>query len=215
MAVNGPRVGRHDDILVVFTELVARQGYDQTSVSEIAERLQLSKGTVMYHFGSKDQMLRELSLGYMERRLIEIESIVATIAAAPDRLRAVIEALVRSYYDDRDASVAFSREFMRFADEPVMDDVRELRRRYVGLLQQIIEGGITEGSFARTDARVVAFQLVGMCNWLWTWLEPGGRLSYEEICALYADTLLRGLATRDDAGGVSPFDVVTIVDRMS
>jgi AcrR family transcriptional regulator len=199
MAVSGARAGRHDDILIVFTALVARQGYDQTSVAEIAARLHLSKGTVMYHFGSKDQMLRELSLGYMQRRLGELESIIAQTPVASERLRAVIAVLLRSYDDDRDASVAFSREYIRFANEPVMDDVRDLRRRYVDLLQGIIERGMADGSFRPTDAKVIALQLIGMCNWTWTWLQPGGRLSPDEIATIFADSLITGLVAREDA----------------
>jgi AcrR family transcriptional regulator len=193
------RSGRQGDILETFTALVARQGYDMTSVAEIADELRLSKGTIMYHFGSKDQILKQLSLEYMQRRLGELEAIVAQFSGADERLRAVVAGLVCSYRDDRDASVAFSREFMRFADEPVMDEVRDLRRRYVDLLQAVIEGGAADGTFRHTDAKVVALQLIGMCNWTWTWLRPEGRLSVEEIAAVFADTLLAGLVVGSPA----------------
>jgi AcrR family transcriptional regulator len=191
--VSTRRSGRQGDILETFTTLVARQGYDMTSVAEIADQLRLSKGTIMYHFGSKDQMLKQLSLEYMQRRLAELEEIVAQYAGADERLRAVVISLVTSYRNDRAASVAFSREFMRFADKPVMDEVRELRRCYVDLLQEVIDGGANDGTLRRTDTKVVALQIIGMCNWTWTWLRPDGRLSVDEIASIFADTLLAGL----------------------
>jgi AcrR family transcriptional regulator len=179
--------------LATFTELVAEKGYDMTSVSEIATRLQLSKGTIMYHFGSKDQMLREMSLQYMRLRLAELKLIMETVEGSDARLQALIVSLVTSYRDDRASSVAFSREFMRFARDPVMDDVRELRRQYAESLQSLLEHGMSEGVFRATDARIVALQIIGMCNWTWTWLRPGGRLSCEEIAAIFAETTLSGL----------------------
>lgn len=164
-----------------------------TSVAQIAEALQLSKGTIMYHFGAKDQLLKQMSLEYMQRRLHELEVIVESVPTSEGRLYALIASLVTSYGDDRAASVAFSREFMRFANEPVMEDVRTLRRRYVDALQELLEGGMTDGVFRRTDAKIVALQIIGMCTWTWTWLQPDGRLAFDEVAAIFADTVLDGV----------------------
>jgi TetR/AcrR family transcriptional regulator, cholesterol catabolism regulator len=164
-----------------------------TSVSEIADRLQLSKGTIMYHFGSKDQLLRQMSLAYMERRLGELEVIVEELPDHAQQLAGLIASLVTSYRDDRDASIAFSREFVRFASEEVMADVRVLRRRYVAMLQSLLESGAASGSFRPIDAKIVALQIIGMCNWTWTWLRPDGRLSYDEIADVFVSTVLSGV----------------------
>jgi AcrR family transcriptional regulator len=194
--VRNHRPGRRRDILDAFTSLVAAQGYDMTSVAEIAEHLQLSKGTIMYHFGSKDQLLRQMSLDYMQRRMRELELIVSEIPDSADRLSALIVSLITSYRDDRDASVAFSREFMRFASDPVMDEVRALRRQYADALQGFLEAGMADGTFRELDAKIVALQIVGMCNWTWTWLNPAGRLSFDEVAEIYASTMLSGVLAR-------------------
>jgi AcrR family transcriptional regulator len=187
------RPGRQGEILTTFTELVAQKGYDVTSLSEIASRLQLSKGTIMYHFGSKAQMLREMSLQYMRLRLAELELIIESVTGNDAQLRVLILALVTSYRDDRASSVAFAREFMRFARDPVMADVRDLRSRYADGLYSLIEQGISEGTFRETDARIVGLQIIGMCSWIWTWFDPDARLSAEEIAAVFIETVLSGL----------------------
>jgi len=105
-------------VRVVVETLCRWLGMPTRSSISIARRRQLSKGTIMYHFGSKDQMLREMSLGYMERRLRELEVIVEELTDDSARLGALIVSLVTSYRDDRESSIAFSREFMRFANGP-------------------------------------------------------------------------------------------------
>lgn len=90
--------------------------------------------------------------------------------------------------------MAFSREFMRLALEPLMDEVRELRQSYLNELEEIIESGIRDNTFHRTEARIVALQLIGMCSWTWTWMRANGRLKPEEIATVFADTVLNGLA---------------------
>ena len=50
-----------DQILQVSLELFTKQGYDKTSLREIAERLEVSKAALYYHFISKEEILRALA----------------------------------------------------------------------------------------------------------------------------------------------------------
>jgi AcrR family transcriptional regulator len=188
------RPGRQADILATFTDMVAERGYDQTSIGEIAGVLALSKGTVMYHFGSKDRLLQQMSLEYMRRRSIELQTIVDSDAGDAQKVADVITTLLVAFRDDRSSTIAFSREFMRFANDPVMSEVRELRRRYVAMLSGLIADGVTSGELREVDPRIIALQIVGMCSWCWSWFQPDGRLSAEQVGAMFSDSLVGGLA---------------------
>ena len=48
------------EILVVASELFIEQGYEATSLREIAARLDITKAALYYHFPSKDDILRAL-----------------------------------------------------------------------------------------------------------------------------------------------------------
>jgi AcrR family transcriptional regulator len=90
------RPGRKREILERFTVRMAVQGYDQTSSSEIARDLGLSKGTVMHHYGSKDRLLRQMSLEYMQRRLTEVTSCRFVLSGTRDsRLKSWIRSCSR------------------------------------------------------------------------------------------------------------------------
>lgn len=58
--MNKRRKDMRAQILQVALELFTRQGYDKTSLREIAERLEVSKAALYYHFTSKEEMLRAL-----------------------------------------------------------------------------------------------------------------------------------------------------------
>jgi AcrR family transcriptional regulator len=191
-----PRPGRQDDILQTFTEKVALQGYDGTSLGEIAADLGLSKGTIMHHYGAKENILRRMSLGYMERRLAELQLIAEDYEGPAERLAAIITALITAFRDDRAATLAFSREFMRFADQPVMEEVRAQREVYTKIVRDELERGMAQGVFRRLDSRIVTLQVIGMCNWGWTWIDPQGPLAVESIAAIYIETVVRGLLVR-------------------
>jgi AcrR family transcriptional regulator len=57
-----PRGSTKERILDVALELFNAQGYDKTSLREIAERLGITKAALYYHFESKSQILLELHL---------------------------------------------------------------------------------------------------------------------------------------------------------
>jgi AcrR family transcriptional regulator len=67
-------------ILVVAQELFTRQGYDKTSLRDIAERLEVTKAALYYYFPRKEDILIELHLQLHALG----ETIIAELEAAPD-----------------------------------------------------------------------------------------------------------------------------------
>ena len=51
-------------IQTVALELFAEQGYDKTSLREIAERLDVTKAALYYHFKSKEDIVASLAEDY-------------------------------------------------------------------------------------------------------------------------------------------------------
>jgi AcrR family transcriptional regulator len=55
-----------EDIRTVALELFAENGVEQTSLRQIAERLDITKAALYYHFPSKDELLAELAQPLMD-----------------------------------------------------------------------------------------------------------------------------------------------------
>jgi len=55
-------VGTRERILEIALELFTEQGYERTSLRQIAERLGFSKAAIYYHFASKEEILLTLHL---------------------------------------------------------------------------------------------------------------------------------------------------------
>jgi TetR/AcrR family transcriptional regulator, cholesterol catabolism regulator len=197
-------MSRRADILQSFTEMVAERGYDEVSVRDVAEALDISKGTILHHFRSKEALLEELHSDYMRRRLAEADELLAEFDEPLDQLQLIVYQLMLAQQDDRAATVAFAREIVRFASEPVMAEVREMRDRYTGLVVEIVRRGVERGDFADVDPQLAALQLFGMCNWSWTWFKPDGRRPAQDIADDFCRTLVAGFSRRglpEDLGG--------------
>jgi AcrR family transcriptional regulator len=155
--------------------------------------MEMSKGTIVHHFGSKDRLLEQVHSRYMRRRLDEAGAILEATEEPAEQLAALICHLMLVQELDRDGTVAFAREIVRFAQEPVMHDVRVMRNEYTGMVTAVLERGIKRGVFVPGDTHVLTMMIFGMCNWSWTWFRPDRGPSAEEVAGVYSRTVLAGL----------------------
>lgn len=187
------RKSSRNEILACFTAKVARSGYDEVSLREIAEELELSKGTILHHFRSKDAMLHTVMADYMERLMSGITGIERQLDSPTEQLAGVVYQLMLLQEMDRDVTVACSREISRFVGRDVMKDVRRMRDEYEGGIEGIIAKGEETGEFVEVNGKIVALQILGMCNWSWTWFRPGLEWDCKDIARTFIDTLFGGL----------------------
>jgi TetR/AcrR family transcriptional regulator, cholesterol catabolism regulator len=197
MAAVQQRKSRRGEILQCFTEMVAERGYDEVSIRDVAEALGISKGTVLHHFGSKEALLEQVHNEYMRRRLAEATEFLAEYEDPVDQLQLFVYQLMLSQQDDRAATVTFSREIVRSAEEEVMAAVRAMRDQYSALVIDVIRRGVQSDAFKQVDPQLTALQVFGMCNWSWTWFAPTGRWPASKIADEFCHTLIGGLAGED------------------
>ena len=67
---------RKDEILSVAYNLFITKGYDNTSVDEIIEKVNIAKGTFYYFFTSKEEMLDEVINKMINEEIIEAKKVV-------------------------------------------------------------------------------------------------------------------------------------------
>ena len=67
---------RKDEILSVAYNLFITKGYDNTSVDEIIEKVNIAKGTFYYYFTSKEEMLDEVINKMINEEIIEAKKVV-------------------------------------------------------------------------------------------------------------------------------------------
>ncbi|MPY80719.1 MAG: TetR family transcriptional regulator [Actinophytocola sp.] len=188
----GRRPGRRDEILASFTRHVAQDGYDGANFAMVANELGMSKGTIVHHYGTKDRLLAALHESYMRKRLAEARLIVERLRNPAQQLAGMLFAFVMYQVHDRDATIAFQREISRISGE---EGIR-LRDEYLELVRDVLRRGIESGQFRDGDVNVRSLLTFGCSQWAWTWFQPDGRLSVEEVGSAFVDLVLGGLLVR-------------------
>ncbi len=180
---------REDEILVAAARIFREKGYHATSVQDIAEAVGLLKGSLYHYIRSKEQLLARLFEGALEDTIRELESIAARRAHAADRLRDMVRAYVRSVTANLDAVGIYLREW-RALPGPELARVRARRRVMRKLFEDVIAEGARHDEFDVRDPKIAALAILGMCNWLYEWYRPRGRLSPDALADELAERAL-------------------------
>ncbi|SEA60348.1 MULTISPECIES: TetR/AcrR family transcriptional regulator [unclassified Mycobacterium] len=185
--------GRRQEILDTFIRHVAERGYHATNFGDIASELGMSQGTIVYHFGSKAQLLRELEESCTARHIAHFEEMRARLTRAEERVAAVVYFAALLFTTDRDLTVASQREVAQLAFDPGFDKVREGRRELVRMTEDFIRQGISDGTFRQVNVELAAVQLWSALQLMWVWFNPDGLLTAQQVGAAFVDTFLGGL----------------------
>ena len=185
--------GRRNEILDAFVRYVAERGYDRTNLGDIADELGMSKGTIVHHFGTKAQMLRELEETHLACQLDALQMVWDRLASPHERIAAMVYTSALLQVIARNATVASQREVVQLSEDPAMQHVRKLRHQLQALTIDEIRNGIKSGVFRSVDAELAALQLWGSLQWMWVWFDPVGSRTPEQVGAAFVDVFLGGL----------------------
>jgi TetR/AcrR family transcriptional regulator, cholesterol catabolism regulator len=194
MGTTAVGLARREQIIDVAARLFSRQGYHGTSVRDIAQAVGMLSGSLYAHIRTKEDLLYEIVLRAAGEFLDDVAAAAGSKERPEERLRAAMRAHIRVVAGDIDAARVFHHEWTMLTGER-RREVVALRDRYENLWDGIV--GALPGRLPRKLARLL---VLSAANWVYTWYDPAGPLSPDQVADRYTDLLLRGLGN----GKVSP-----------
>ena len=191
---------RREEILAVAGELFRQKGYHATSMQDIADRLQLQRGSLYAHIDSKEELLFEIVDRAAERFLAGIEQAWRAGGSATERLRLALQAHMTVIAEHRDTATVFFHEW-RFLRDDLRRQIQAKRDRYEARWRELIADGIARGEFRPVDPRFAALLALSAVNWSYHWYSPAGPLSPAAVADRFAELILDGLRLRPGVPG--------------
>jgi AcrR family transcriptional regulator len=183
-----------DQILQVAVSLFIEQGYDATSVAQLADRLGVTKSALYHHFTSKEELLSlalEQALGGLEAVLTTPDAATGTAA---ERLAAVLRGAVRVLAVRLPAVTLLLRVRGNSGTERA---ALARRRAFDRKVTALVRAAQDEGSVrADIDAPVATRLVFGMVNSLIEWYRPTGPEGADQLATDVLAVALDGLRTR-------------------
>ncbi len=174
-----------------------RKGYHNTSLDDIARRLEVTKPTVYYYVTSKEQLLFECFRAGVEQIRAAFREVRQLEVPARERLNAVLrhygEAVASEFgwcmvrAEEQDLSPAMSRH------------IKTLKSEIDQGIRRLIREGAQDGSIEPCDPKMTAFALAGALNWIAHWYREDQSLTGAQIAAAFVTVFEGGLRPRRGA----------------
>jgi AcrR family transcriptional regulator len=186
-------VDPRQEILRAAARLFQQQGYDGTSMNDVAAALKLSKGGLYHHFQSKDEILFNLMNHAMDITQERVINPVRGIAEPEERLRTLIRLHIGVVLSVRDREITVMLHENHPLPPPLRKRINTRKKDYVHFVENLIaEVQISRASKRIVQPRAAAFALLGMINWIYQWYRPEGALSEENLVRQYTEIFFAG-----------------------
>jgi len=182
-------------VLEVTSDLFRRNGYQATSMRDIATALGMKSGSLYYYYDSKEALLAAILNDNIDATLAGLKQVVANLpadATARQKFEAAIAASVKTISQAGDMAVA-SAQTLSFLQEPEFSEQSEHRRAYNQFWRDIIIEGKEKGEIRKDlpDA-VASMAIVGALTFVAEWYESD-RSSTDNIGAIFSRLFFDGM----------------------
>ncbi|GAA5117529.1 TetR/AcrR family transcriptional regulator [Alloalcanivorax gelatiniphagus] len=200
----------HDQqtVLRVAVDLFNRQGYDATSVGDVARELGLTKSAIYHHVPSKEHLLQRAIDEALDALTAALDEVSAAEGLdAGQRLRTAVRGSVTTLVGHLPAATLLLRVH---GNTPVEKAALARRRAIDERLADMVRDAVDEGLLRDDlDPLVISRLLFGMVNSLVEWVRPGAAAGGDEVDAeALADTLV-ALAFDGLSHGTAPGPGIT------
>ena len=192
------------DVLRVAVDLFNRQGYDATSVGDVARELGLTKSAIYHHVPSKEHLLQSAIDEALDALTAALDVVSATEGLdAEQRLRAAVRSSVTVLAAHLPAVTLLLRVH---GNTPVEKAALARRRGIDERLADMVRDAVDEGVLrADLDPLVISRLVFGMVNSLVEWVRPDvdAEALADAVAVLAFDGLTHGSGSHDRAGSDS------------
>jgi len=198
-----------EDIIRAAADVLRENGYDATTMKDIAARVNLTAASLYHHFRNKDLLLISVLEIGLDHAINMIEPLIESDLSSSEKLRQMICTHIVEVTRNPAVGAAMVFEIRALmnvkiparadSDDKLRDFVERrdaffARRDYFEkIFRQVVKDGVANGEFKTDDPAIVTKAMLGANNWVGVWYKGGGRLTGEQIADVMSDTFIIAL----------------------
>ena len=138
---------RQLEILQAAEQLFAEEGFDGTSVRDIAKKANVNIAMISYYFGSKEKMLEALVLNRIADMRLQLESLYNENIPPFDKVDKMVELYINRINKNRCIYQILHFEFSTKKRELNFDSFTDMKKNNLETFKNIIKEGQVSGEF--------------------------------------------------------------------
>jgi AcrR family transcriptional regulator len=160
---------------------------------ELCAATELGKGALYHYIGSKEELLVAIHDRVMDEVMAGADRVVEAGGSPSRQLAMLGEELLDVIHRYPDHVWVFLHEYPALTGERAQR-FRKRRREYERRVEAVLEAGVAAGEFRGLDPWLTARAWLGMHNYTYLWLKPGGRLGARDVGQPFGEIFMRGIA---------------------
>ena len=163
---------RRAELARTAARLFAERGFHGTSMGDLAEAMNVQKGSLYSLTESKQQLLYDVVRAGAEAFHTALDGVPEDVHAV-ERIRLALRGHLRVVAEQLDTATVFIREW-RYLEGAFRDEFVAERRRYEERWRELFREGVERGEL-RVDLEPsdAALLVLSAANWAYTWLPEG------------------------------------------
>lgn len=209
---NFPEIQR--SILKRAAAVFARVGYASSTINDLVEAAELSRGALYHYFPSKEAILCGILDDHLRRFLEMVDNAVNSDRPAIEQLRDVTAAIVDFNSRSPDEQIIILNDINQLSDEN-RKRIKSLERHIVDRLSDLLIRVDVHGKITPANKRVYTMMYLGIINYTFAWYDPQGKVGPAEYAGLATDLFLNGLLSGKPTAGESRASVDNAMRKTS
>ncbi len=187
-------------ILRVAARLMAKQGYEKTSVRQVAKQAKVVLSGLYYYMSGKEELLFLIQYHTFDSLVRTLTERLEDAATPEESLRAVISTHLDHFLVHLDELKVCARELDTLKGK-LHRQVLALRREYFDQTRSVVRS-VIEHNGSGLDPEIATLSLFGALNWMYQWYHPRQELSADHLERELTQLFLNALGGAVAAGGM-------------
>ena len=173
-------------------KLFAEKGYELTSIEEITATVGVAKGTLYYHFASKEEIFNFLVEEGIKLLQNSVDIKISKYENYIDKIKAIV--LIQIKIVDKYEEIITILLSQFWGNETRNQKCKEYIYRYINKIEQIVTEGIELGQIKKGEPKVIASEIYGLiCSSLTYKLKDRENFKVMDVYHQFENTIIKGL----------------------
>ncbi len=193
--VNGKLNKTKRKIFETSMKLFAEKGYDATSIEEITATVGVAKGTLYYHFSSKEEIFNFLIEEGIKLLQNSVDIKTSKHNNYIDKIKAIVLIQIKIVVKYENIITILLSQF--WGTKERNKKCQELVYQYIGKIEKIVQEGIEKGEIKKGDTRAIASEIYGLiCSTLVYQKRENKDMNIMQLYREYENTVINGLRNK-------------------
>jgi AcrR family transcriptional regulator len=186
---------RKEVILEKAAQLFRKNGFNATSMRDLAENVGVEAASLYNHISSKAELLQEICFRIANKFTAQMDEVMMSDLTAIGKIESILRFHIRQMLHNYEEVYVSDREWKHLTD-PYLSNFKSQRRTHRQRIASIIEEGIRKSEIKKIDAPTAVLILLHAVSGIESWHRSRQKISGELLEQNMILILIEGLKNK-------------------